>query len=371
MRKSHRAFTIIELLVVVSIIALLVGILLPAIGRAREQAKLTSSQSNIKQIGTAAGIYTAEWADRQFTTIPDSFAIYGNDGTSAKAGYAAAHSGEWVSDFVLGSWAGGGTWFWVCGSACLQVPMDFDGGNQGFGAFRIPHNRNFSQYLTGRLYDPVWFAPKDVAAVTAIEPCEGYAGEWCPSFSGGPASGGPYPPSYAMSAAAMFTPEVMANPDKGGAGQGGWQDPYELRAGFRSPSTSQTLFPDLKTNFMEHSWLQNTDRDDRECNPQIVGGTYDGCEPFYFNHGYSSNPVTLFYDGHIEGVGQFDAILATKRQVAQVGWGLWSIDSPMGGGYDDGSDGGYFMDIGHDWTSTSHHILTTDGIRGRDVFGEN
>ena len=43
----------------------------------------------------------------------------------------------------------------------------------------------------------------------------------------------------------------------------------------------------------------------------------------------------------------------------------------MGGGYEDGADGGYFMDIGHDWTATSHHILTTDGIRGRDVFGEN
>ena len=43
---------------------------------------------------------------------------------------------------------------------------------------------------------------------------------------------------------------------------------------------------------------------------------------------------------------------------------------PMGD-YEDDSDGGYFMDIGHDWISTSHHIQTTDGIRGRDVFGEN
>jgi prepilin-type N-terminal cleavage/methylation domain-containing protein len=65
----RRAFTIIELLVVVSIIALLIGILLPAIGKARDQARLTMSQSNLRNLGTAHGNYEAEWSDRQFTLI--------------------------------------------------------------------------------------------------------------------------------------------------------------------------------------------------------------------------------------------------------------------------------------------------------------
>jgi prepilin-type N-terminal cleavage/methylation domain-containing protein len=75
--SSSRAFTIIELLVVVSIIALLVGILLPAIGKAREQANLTKSQANIKQIGTALATYAAEYHDRQLTFVDDNLAHYG------------------------------------------------------------------------------------------------------------------------------------------------------------------------------------------------------------------------------------------------------------------------------------------------------
>src|SRR5438552_9829272 len=58
--KVHRraAFTLIEILVVVAIIALLVAILLPSLGRARAQARMIVCQSNIKQILYAFQMYT-------------------------------------------------------------------------------------------------------------------------------------------------------------------------------------------------------------------------------------------------------------------------------------------------------------------------
>ena len=88
-RPGRAGFTLLELLVAVGVVVLLLGLLLPAVQRARETARQVECRNNLKQIGLALHSYHAQHGALPFGVGPDGPGTGPSVGTLADRRYSA------------------------------------------------------------------------------------------------------------------------------------------------------------------------------------------------------------------------------------------------------------------------------------------
>jgi prepilin-type N-terminal cleavage/methylation domain-containing protein len=123
MRTQRNGFTLVELLVVIGIIAVLVALLLPALQKAREQAKLVQCGAQLRQVALAARAYAAENRDAIPPWALDNgsrfYTTYRNTSDGAYTASIAGESGVQLAEVRAWNWP----WWMNAQTSSTEMPV--------------------------------------------------------------------------------------------------------------------------------------------------------------------------------------------------------------------------------------------------------
>ncbi len=112
--KKNNAFTLIELLVVIAIIALLMAVIIPALGLAKEKAKTLSCRANTRSMSLALRLYTEDTGGKLFSYLSGLYINQLADqlGEMDEVRYCPSTK---MNETSSGAGSSKRTWFWTSG----------------------------------------------------------------------------------------------------------------------------------------------------------------------------------------------------------------------------------------------------------------